>query len=347
VRASSRSYGSSCLAACSSNGAASLPKPETKATWPRSRSARAFWNPVERGGLRRGQQPQHRVERPGLEADFGRGQRPLPTPRRVHGQRHRPLQERGRRGQPAARLGPAGRALELGGDLLVGPEGGLSPVPGPAVGIRFLVGGLGQGPMHRLALLRRRRPVGRRPHQRMPKQHPGADLQQGGLGRRARGLSRDPQSPGGTPQQHRVADRIGRRQLQQPPGVGWQDLEPPPEAGLDPPRQRHRAGNGEPTGQLGRRHPPGQLQQRQRVAACLGHEPAVDPRIQRPGEHRVQQGTRIGLPQALDHQLWQPAQLVARDARREDQADRLGLQAASHKPKDLGGGTIQPLRVID
>ena len=87
----------------------------------------------------------------------------------------------------------------------------MGPVPGAAVGIKGRIGGLGQGAMHLLALLQRRRPVGRRPHQRMPKTHPGADLQQAGLGRRRRRLSTEAQSLGRSPYQHRVANRLGRR----------------------------------------------------------------------------------------------------------------------------------------
>ena len=73
----------------------------------------------------------------------------------------------------------------------------------------------------------------------------------------------------------------------------------------------------------------------------------MDPRIQRPGKYRVQQGTRIGLLQALDHQLRQPRQLVTRDAGREQHADRFGFQAAGRERQDLGRGAIQPLGVVD
>ena len=76
--------------------------------------------------------------------------RPL---RRVQRQRGGLLQERGRRGQAAARLRPAGRAFELGGDVLVRPGCGLRPVPGPPVGIELRIGGLGQGPVRLPPLL--------------------------------------------------------------------------------------------------------------------------------------------------------------------------------------------------
>ena len=65
----------------------------------------------------------------------------------------------GRGRDPAASLRPAGRALELGGDVLVGPGRGLGPVPGRRSGSRLQVGGLGQGAMHLVSLLERRRPA--------------------------------------------------------------------------------------------------------------------------------------------------------------------------------------------
>ena len=82
---------------------------------------------VERPDLGRRQQPARRVERAGLQARLGGGERAVGPPRRVAGQRDGALQERGRRGEAAARLRPPGRALELQGDLLVGSRGAPRP----------------------------------------------------------------------------------------------------------------------------------------------------------------------------------------------------------------------------
>ena len=106
------------------------------------------------------------------------------------------------------------------------------------------------------------------------------------------------------------------------------------------------AGEPEPARQLRRRQPPHQLQQRQRVAARLADDLVADPRVQRPGEHRVQQRARIALAQTLDHELRQSRQLVARSASREHQADRFRLQAARNEREDLRRGAIEPLLVI-
>jgi hypothetical protein len=69
----------------------------------------------------------------------------------------------------------------------------------------------------------------------MTKPHPGADLEQPGRLRVANRLGAQPEPFDGAPQQHRVADRLGRRDQQQPLRVGRQLLESSPKALLDPP----------------------------------------------------------------------------------------------------------------
>ena len=88
---------------------------------------------IQRAGLRRGHEPESRLERAGLETRPRRGQRALGSPRRVDRELDGSLQERGRRGDAAASLRTAGRAFELGGDLLIGSRGGAGAVPGPPV----------------------------------------------------------------------------------------------------------------------------------------------------------------------------------------------------------------------
>ena len=180
----------------------------------------------------------------------------------------------------------------------------------------------------------------------MPEPHSCPEFQQPGLGRRRRRLNRDSEPCGRLPHQARVADRIGRCQQQQPPGLGRQGLRPAAEALLDPPRQRYRAGQPEPARQFRQGQPPRQLQQRQRVAPRLGDDLITDPLIERRREHRIQQRPGIVIPQARQHQLRQPRSLVARRARREDQAHRLRRQPARHEPEYLRGGAVEPLLVV-
>ena len=112
------------------------------------------------------------------------------------------------------------------------------------------------------------------------------------------------------------------------------------------PESGSRAGEPEPARQLSRRHAPRQLQQRQRIAACLADDLVANPRVEGPGEHRVQQRARLVVAQALDHQLRQSRQLIARNAGREHQTDRFRLQTARHEREDLRRGAIEPLLVI-
>jgi len=75
----------------------------------------------ERASFGRGQQVPCRAPLPGLGLDARGGQR-SPGPRcGVERQHGRTLEERGRRGQPASRPRPAGRMLQLGGDVLIRP----------------------------------------------------------------------------------------------------------------------------------------------------------------------------------------------------------------------------------
>ncbi len=146
----------------------------------------------ERPGFRPGQQVQRRTERARLDLGLRRVQRPPRPPHRVRRQHRRPLKERRRRGHSPARLGPAGRPLQLPSDLFVGVQRGLGPVPGPAVRIGLRIGDLRQSAVRVQPLLSRRRPVDRRADQRMPEPHPGTELSQARLGSRPCGRGADP-----------------------------------------------------------------------------------------------------------------------------------------------------------
>jgi len=74
---------------------------------------------------------------------------------------------------------------------------------------------------------------------------PARRLDQLRLDRRRRSLSPNPEQLGCSPHQHRVADGIGGRNLQKVPRLGRKRVEPPPEALLDPPRERRPAGESE------------------------------------------------------------------------------------------------------
>jgi hypothetical protein len=167
---------------------------------------------VRRSGPGRDQQRQSRIEGTRVMLGLRRGQRPPGPSRRIRRQRRGPLQERRRGGQAAACLRPPGRALQLRGDTLIRPGGGLRPVPGAAVRIDRRIGGLGQGPVNLLFLPSRRRPVSGRARQRMPEQHPAAELGQARVGRGPRRFGADPQPPSRPPDQRQIPGRLGRGQ---------------------------------------------------------------------------------------------------------------------------------------
>jgi hypothetical protein len=96
-----------------------------------------------------------------MQAGLGGGERTAHPLRGVLRQRDGALQKSCGGGEAAARLRPAGRALELQRDLLVRSRRGSSQMPRSTVRINGTVGDIGQRQMDRAALVRGRRPVHR------------------------------------------------------------------------------------------------------------------------------------------------------------------------------------------
>ena len=84
----------------------------------------------------------------------------------------------------------------------------------------------------------------------MPESHPGAELHQARVHRGRGRRNGDAQPSGRPPDQRQVAVWFGRRQQQQPPGLGRQRLQLPAEALGNPLRERDRAGQPEPARQI-------------------------------------------------------------------------------------------------
>ena len=164
----------------SSNGGASLPKPEANATWPRTRSTRARWKsssgPPRPSPAARARRRRHR---PGSWP----GRRPAPA-RRARGSMVSATarcEERGRRGDAAAGLRPAGRALELVGDLLVRLRRAAGRDARPAGPGRSRRRWRRRGRGARGGGRRRRRAIGGRSDERVRELDAGADLEQAGI----------------------------------------------------------------------------------------------------------------------------------------------------------------------
>jgi hypothetical protein len=135
----------------------------------------------------------------------------------------------------------------------------------------------------------RSRPVDRRPHQRMPEPHPDTQLDQPGFHSRRDRADGQAQQSHCAAQQPDIPERLGGGREQRPLRRRRKGLQPTGEASLDLAGQGLGVRQPEPTGQLGRRQPPRQLQQSQRIAPRLGHNPVPYPFVESAGNDRVQQ----------------------------------------------------------
>jgi hypothetical protein len=94
---------------------------------------------------------------------------------------------------------------------------------------------------------------------------------------------------------------------------------------------------------------PGQLQQRERVAAGLGQDPVPDPLVDHPRQRGRQQRARVVVSDPLDAQLRQAVEVagVTGLADGEHHGDPLRQQPARDEGQRLRGRAIEPLRVVD
>jgi hypothetical protein len=104
----------------------------------------------------------------------------------------------------------------------------------------------------------------------------------------ARSLDAELDQTGRTPQQGHVAHWLRRGCQQESLGFERERLDPPEETLLYDACQRAGTGKPEPAGQLRRRQPQRQLQQRERVPPRLGDDPIAHPLVQSAGDHRVE-----------------------------------------------------------
>src|SRR5690349_2133565 len=81
--------------------------------------------------------------------------------------------------------------------------------------------------------------------------------------------------------QGRVAERIGRREQDQPLDLGWQLTKPRCVLILDAPGQVSRVRKSEPAGQVGGAPASVELEQRQRMAVRLLKNPGADALVER------------------------------------------------------------------
>src|SRR6476620_420774 len=109
----------------------------------------------------------------------------------------------------------AGRQLELGSHLLVGPERSMRAMPRTAIGIEVRIRGLCQRAMCIPALGGRSGVVDRRTKKRMTKRDSCTNSNQVGFLRRRTRLDRNAEPGSGSPEKHGIADRFGCGNQQQ------------------------------------------------------------------------------------------------------------------------------------
>ena len=228
---------------------------------------------VERACLRTLDEPERLVERPRLLLRLGRREGPPGPMRGVGRQYGRALEEGCGRGETTPRLRSSCGALELRGNILVGHRGRLRSVPGASIWVDVLIGRLGECTVNLAPLVGPRGPVHRRASEWMTEHHTAIEREETvRLDRLARPLG-DSEPLRRTPHEGQIADRLGRGQEQKAPRIAREPRQPPSKALLDLVGQGQRLRQAEATRELRRGQAARQLQQRERVAACLDDKP--------------------------------------------------------------------------
>ena len=307
---------------------------------------------ARRSELSRYQKSLRGLEIPGCVLRLGRRQSPCGALAGVRSEHHRSLPEGRGGGYPASAQGAAGRVDELPGHRLVGPGRRVGAVPCPAVGVGHRIGCCGQRLVYGSAIIGGGGPVGGRTHQRMPEAHVRTELQQVSRGNQVHGSGIQAEYPGGPEDQRRVADRIGRREQDQPLDLVRQLTQARCVLIFDAAGQISRVRKSEPAGEAGGAPASVELEQGQRMAAYLCENPAADVLVERTRDNRRQQRPSRLLIQPAQPEFGQTRQVIRRGAScgrrtdREHQPYRLRQQAAPDESKDLGRGLVEPLRVV-
>ena len=267
----------------------------------------------------------------------------------IRRQRRGAFEEGGGRGESASRSRTLGRAFELARDVLVRCDGRVRAVPGSPIGIGVRVRSRCQRAMGCPPLVGSSRRVDRRTKERVSKGDARAQRNQvDRLCGRSR-LGREPQLARSTPEERRVAERLGRTQQQQSLGLLGKLLYTAAEACLDAAFDRRRVWHGEPARQARRRERAWELEQGERVPACLRDDPRAHLFVEYAETCRGEKFAGVVVGQSLQPQVRQAGQLsrAIRVALREEHQHALGLQTACDERQDLSRGAVEPLRVVD
>jgi len=179
----------------------------------------------------------------------------------------------------------------------------------------------------------------------MPKGDVHPDLDQPGIDGRCRILGTGAEGRRRPPDQDGITGGLcgghGHEPLRRLRELG----DPAAEALLDPIPHRQRR-QSEATRQLRRRPTTRPLHERERVAACLGHDPIPHPIVDPGVQHPAQQAPGVVVPEPLHDQLREP-EVDGGVTGREHQPDRFRQQPPGDEPEHLHRLPVEPLRVVD
>ena len=157
----------------------------------------------------------------------------------------------------------------------------MGAVPRPAVGVSQRIGHCCQRLVYGSPVIGGGGPVGGRTHQGMPEAHVRTELQQVGRGGQVHGSGVQAEYLSRPEDQRRVADRIGRREQDQPLDLVWQLTQARCVLIFDAPGQVSRVRKSEPAGEVGGAPASVELEQGQRMAVRLLENPGADALVER------------------------------------------------------------------
>ena len=198
-------------------------------------------------------------------------------------------------------------------------------------------------------LVRRRCAVRRRAHQGMAEPNARAEVDQPRVLGGNHGGAVDSQLRRGPRDHSRVANGLGRGDVKKPLRLRRKRSHAAQETLLDAARQPPSLGQREAADKLGLSQPSRQLQQRERVAPRLGHDPVANLLVEPSRHHALQQQACIGVAETREHELRQAVELlhVTRVANREHHRDRLCVEPPRDERQDRHRLRVQPLDVVE
>jgi hypothetical protein len=305
---------------------------------------------AQRERLRLAELSQREVGAPELELDLGGAQEQASAIGCGIAQLRRPLERRRGGRRRATQQGPVGDVFEISRHLLVALCQRCCLVPHAAIRTRRIRSG--QRPVAHLPLRGRGGVVNRSANQGVAKsQRPSVARDESGGFRRSDVIEGDRAVVG---QRSRREDlthtcaAVERGDQKQRAGRERKLGHTPDEGTLEPLGDRQRGG-GRPGGVGVGFERARELYQRQRVALSLVEQPAPDLERQ-PGGGRGQQGVRARAVQRVKPHFGQtgPVEMPNRAvACRQQDDDRLGPHPSRDEGKDIAGGDVEPVSVVD